>query len=156
MAIISATSMITQFVCMYRDLANQVQIEFAPLTSPDHPLDHLDHPDHFDLLGHLDCLDHLDHLDHPAHLNDRDHLHENFDHSQPGRNQLDHLDHLYLDHLDRLYNLHNNLDHPQMETKPSSCNVPSLGTMQAAFLSSIARLFNAHGRLVCSTLYISQ
>merc|ERR1719430_1855220 len=35
-----------------------------------------------------------------------------------------------------------------METKPSSCKVPSLGTMQAAFLSSIARLFNAHGRLV--------
>jgi hypothetical protein len=35
-----------------------------------------------------------------------------------------------------------------MEKKGSSCKVPSLGSLQAAFLSSIATLFNAHGRLV--------
>ena len=39
-----------------------------------------------------------------------------------------------------------------MEKKGSSCKVPSLGSLQAAFLSSIATLFNAHGRLVCDTL----
>jgi hypothetical protein len=35
-----------------------------------------------------------------------------------------------------------------MEAKSSGCKVLSLGTIQAAFLASIARLFNAHGRLV--------
>ena len=39
-----------------------------------------------------------------------------------------------------------------MEKKGSSCKVPSLGSLQAAFLSSIATLFNAHGRLVCDIL----
>ena len=32
--------------------------------------------------------------------------------------------------------------------------MPSLGSMQAAFLANIASLFNSHGRLVCSITLI--
>ena len=35
------------------------------------------------------------------------------------------------------------------KTSGSGCKMPSLGSMQAAFLANIASLFNSHGRLVC-------
>ena len=44
-----------------------------------------------------------------------------------------------------------------METKPaksSGCRIHSLGTIQAAFLSSMAKLFNDHGKMVSSLLVL--